>query len=175
MLDSPFLDIAPELLGLLSMKKPGCLGWGRIASSFVNVESTLDIIDLSSGNFWTHSKATWMHLKIWDLECESSKHVNDSSKALPSFHNNHAWSNYNTDTHIILQRRERERERERQREREREREKFPLTCPTRLWWWSRWKNFLFFMPLTISNISTPKLKTSDFTENLPSTAYSGDM
>ena len=115
MLGSPFLDIAPVLLGLLSMKKLGYLGWGRIASSFVNIESSIDIIGLSSGNLWTHNKATWRHLKIWDLECESSKHVNNSSKALPSFHNNHAWSTYNTDTHIILQRRERERERERER------------------------------------------------------------
>ena len=90
MLDSSFLNIAPELLGVLSMKKPGYLGWGRIASSFINIEYTQDIIGLSSRNFWTHSKPTWIHLKIWDLECESSKHVYDSSNALPSFHSDHA-------------------------------------------------------------------------------------
>ena len=32
---------------------------------------------------------------------------------------------------------------------------------------------LFFWPLTISRISTPKLKTSDFTEKCPCIAYSG--
>ena len=32
---------------------------------------------------------------------------------------------------------------------------------------------LFFWPLTISRTNTPKLKTSDFTENCPCIAYSG--
>ena len=89
-LDSSFLDNAPALPELLSMKKPGCLGWGRIASSFVNIDSTQEIIGLSSTNFWTHSKPTWIHLSTWDLKRESSKHVYDSSKALSSFHSNHA-------------------------------------------------------------------------------------
>ena len=167
MLASSFLDVVPALLELLSMKKPGCFGSGRITSAFVNIESTQDIAGLSSGNFWTHSKPTWIHLTTWDMESESSKQVNNSSKALPSFHSNHAWNNFNPDTHIIHW--------ERERERERERDNFPLTCPKRLWRWSGWKNFLFFLPLTISKISTPKLNTSDFTENVPSTAYSGDM
>ena len=34
---------------------------------------------------------------------------------------------------------------------------------------------LFFRPLIISNTSTPKLQTSDFTENCPCIAYSGDI
>jgi hypothetical protein len=33
----------------------------------------------------------------------------------------------------------------------------------------------FFLPLTISRTSTPKLNTSDLTEKMPSMAYSGDM
>jgi hypothetical protein len=52
---------------------------------------------------------------------------------------------------------------------------FILTCPRRLWQWSGWENPLFFFPLIISKTKTPKLKTSDFNEKRPSTAYSGDM
>ena len=51
MLASSFLDVVPALLELLSMKKPGCFGSGRITSAFVNIESTQDIVGLSSGNF----------------------------------------------------------------------------------------------------------------------------
>lgn len=51
--------------------------------------------------------------------------------------------------------------------------RFPLTCPRRLCWWVGWENPLFFLPLNISSRSTPKLKTSDFTEKVPSIAYSG--
>ena len=51
MLASSFLDVVPALLELLSMKKPGCFGSGRITSAFVNIESTQDIAGLSSGNF----------------------------------------------------------------------------------------------------------------------------
>ncbi|KAI5605846.1 hypothetical protein BDE02_01G380200 [Populus trichocarpa] len=32
-----------------------------------------------------------------------------------------------------------------------------------------------FLPLTISRSKTPKLKTSDFTEKMPSMTYSGDI
>jgi len=38
------------------------------------------------------------------------------------------------------------------------------------WWWP-----LFLLPLTISSSNTPKLYTSDFTEKMPSEAYSGAM
>ena len=34
---------------------------------------------------------------------------------------------------------------------------------------------IFLLPLTVSDNSTPKLKTSDVTENFPSRAYSGDI
>ena len=34
---------------------------------------------------------------------------------------------------------------------------------------------LFFFPVMISKINTPKLYTSDFMENWPSIAYSGDI
>ena len=50
-----------------------------------------------------------------------------------------------------------------------------LTCPKRLWWWFGWLKPLFFWPLTVSNKITPKLNTSDLTENFPSIAYSGDI
>jgi len=42
----------------LSIKKPGCLGCGKIASSFANMKTTEDIVGLSPGSFWTHSKPT---------------------------------------------------------------------------------------------------------------------
>lgn len=37
------------------------------------------------------------------------------------------------------------------------------------------QELVLFRPLMISNTKTPKLKTSDFSENLPSIAYSGAM
>lgn len=52
---------------------------------------------------------------------------------------------------------------------------FLLTCPIRLWRWPGWRKPLFILPLTISTRSTPRLKTSDFIEIVPSLAYSGDI
>ena len=40
---------------------------------------------------------------------------------------------------------------------------------------SSWWKLLFLLPLTISSNKTPKLNTSDFSENNPLKAYSGDI
>lgn len=50
-----------------------------------------------------------------------------------------------------------------------------LTYWRRFWALSEFLKELFFIPLTISSNNTPKLKTSDLTENLPRMAYSGAM
>lgn len=48
-----------------------------------------------------------------------------------------------------------------------------LTYPRRLNGISSFQKLATFCPHMISNSSTPKLKTSDFSENLPLMAYSG--
>ena len=52
---------------------------------------------------------------------------------------------------------------------------YTLTCPTKfvVVMSSCWP--LFFLPVTISRSKIPKLYTSDFIENCPSIAYSGDI
>jgi hypothetical protein len=50
-----------------------------------------------------------------------------------------------------------------------------LTCPRRLRRRRGSQNPLFFLPLIISRTTTPKLKTSDFIEKDPFTAYSGGI
>lgn len=49
------------------------------------------------------------------------------------------------------------------------------TCVRRLCAFFSKNERLFLFPLTISSKRTPKLKMSDFTENMPSIAYSGAM
>jgi hypothetical protein len=50
-----------------------------------------------------------------------------------------------------------------------------LTCPRRSRRCRESQNPLFFLPLIISRTTTPKLKTSDFIEKDPCTAYSGGI
>ena len=50
-----------------------------------------------------------------------------------------------------------------------------LTKPKRLSECSLSQKLEFLLPVRISSNKTPKLKTSDFVENCPSNAYSGDM
>ena len=75
---------------LLSMKKPGCLGWGNTASSWPTVKITDDMVGLLAGSFWTQNKSTWIHLRTWDSTHESLRHASISSKALSSFQSIHA-------------------------------------------------------------------------------------
>lgn len=161
-----WLDNAPTVKPL-SVKKPGCLGWGNATPSLANRKTTDDISGLSSGNFWTHNKPTWIHLRTWDSTKESSKHVSISSRALPSFHSNHAWKYCSNHAYIL--------KRVSSVWRRKQHSFFLLTCPIRLWRWPGWRKPLFILPLTISTRSTPRLKTSDFIEIVPSLAYSGDI
>ena len=80
----------PASLELLSMKKPGCLGWGSGTPSLPSMETTDDIAGLSCGSFWTHNRPTWMHLRNWGLTYDSFKHGSSNSKALFSFHSSQA-------------------------------------------------------------------------------------
>lgn len=85
-----------SVLKPLSVKKPGSLGWGSTTSSFANMKTTEDISGLFSGNFWAHSKPTWMHLRTWDSMKDCSKYLSISSRALPSFHSSQAWKHLKT-------------------------------------------------------------------------------
>lgn len=76
---------------LLSVKKPGSFGWGNGAPSLPNMNTTDDIAGLSTGSFWTHNRATWMHLCTSNSTYEYSKHWSISSEHLLLFHSNHAW------------------------------------------------------------------------------------
>lgn len=157
---------------LLSVKKPGSFGWGKATPSLLNIRSTDGIAGLSFGSFWTHKRPTWMHLSTSNSTYESSKQGSISSKPLSLFHSSQAWKScklyafqsYTWKTYWRFRI---------SRHKLTHKHKI-LTCPRRMWLWSGWWNPLFFLPLIISNKITPKLKTSDFIENLPSIAYSGD-
>lgn len=74
----------------LSVKKPGCFGWGNDLSP-PSIRTTDAIIGLSSGACCTHSRPTWMHLNISGDGQASSKDSSISSNGLPSIHSFHAW------------------------------------------------------------------------------------
>lgn len=139
--------------------------------SFSNIESTDHIVGLSSGFCWTHKRPTWMHRSASEGWNWSSNAASINSNAFSSSQSFHAWRFHNLElvyelvwsvdykyyqawfaTMSIV-----------------------LTCPRRFSWCSVWKKPLFFLPLTISKRMTPKLKTSDFNEKHPSSAYSGDI
>ena len=132
------------------------------------------MLGLCSGLSWTHSRPTWIHLNISDgisvggLSNKSSI----SSIALSSVQSLHPCNGHRNDNicHIvwwhyqgvIVQIVKRYLS-------------LRLTCPRRFRWWSGCENPLFFLPLITSNTITPKLKTSDLSENDPWTAYSGGI
>ena len=49
-----------------SVKNPGSFGWGSVTPSLPNMETTDDIVGLSSGAFCTHKRPTCMHLNSTD-------------------------------------------------------------------------------------------------------------
>ena len=142
-------------------KKPSSLGSGN-GLSLCNIITTDDMLGRSSWCCCKHKKLIWRQRSISDRMQESFKQVSINFKGIFSFHNFHAWNIskftiiicniiWKVESQIFCE----------------------LTCPTRFRLWSWWKDPRFFFPLNISNNNIPKLKTSDFTENKPSIAYSG--
>lgn len=93
------VDSFDWLVESLSMKKPGCFGWGNSTPSLLNQKTADAIVGLSSGSFCTHNKLTWIHLNTCDSTYESFKHSSISSNALPSFNSNHAWNGFFYEKH----------------------------------------------------------------------------
>jgi len=73
--------------GLLPRQNPGFLGCAIVAVSLLNINTTEDIVGLSSARSCTHNSPTCMHLKTSDGEYELAMEESISSKAFPSFHN----------------------------------------------------------------------------------------
>lgn len=151
----------------------GCLGSGRDIDSLPKRATTFDMVGLTAGSSCTHKSPMCMHLTTCGIELDFINKGSTNSISLPSFHSCHTCNQFQLKTVYNL----------------------TFIIITSIWSkisilvssyikhtyarsvWAcpvRWKP-LFLLPLMISSTITPKLKTSDFTENSPSIAYSGAM
>lgn len=74
----------------LSLKKPGCFGWGN-APSPQSIRTTDDMLGLSFVLHCTHKRPTWIERSTSDKLYDSATDSGISSKCLPSWNSLHAW------------------------------------------------------------------------------------
>lgn len=76
----PFLSKGSVSCNLLSVKKPGFLGWCSFVS-LLNIETTWDITGLSVGSSWTHSSPIWItrNTSTWLLDSKMTSSVSPKS------------------------------------------------------------------------------------------------
>ena len=95
-MDKPFsewiFDSLSKILAsiaLLPIENAGFLGKDNGILSFVNIDSTFDIVGQSIALSCTHNRLTWIHLSIWYLTHESLIAGSNSSTPSPSCHKSH--------------------------------------------------------------------------------------
>ena len=82
--DSPLLQIESAFRNFLSMKNPGCFGWGS-DMSLHNIGTTVDMLGRSSGLCCTHNRLIWIDQTTSEKLNDSTSDMSISSKDLPSW------------------------------------------------------------------------------------------
>jgi hypothetical protein len=84
--DSSFLlEEESVSIGVLPRQNPGFFGSAIVAVSLLNINTTEDIVGLSSARSCTHNSPTCMHLRTSEGEYELSMEESISFKAFCSF------------------------------------------------------------------------------------------
>ena len=155
------------LFSTLRLKYPGCFGSTRTMVLLLSIVTTSNMVGRSAAFSCTHSSAMFMHLIT---SAESRKGTNDASMSslhLPSLYNCHACLQFHHQNYLCRV--------------PNKQNNFAsymcvsLTYPRRLMKFPHSELPEFLFPPRISRTRTPKLNTSDLTENRPSHAYSGAM
>lgn len=93
-----FSECTSRLNGLstsvIRLEYVGCFGLGKVAPSLLNIETTSDMVGLSSAQSWTHKSPTWMQSSRLSVELESANVESINSTHCPDFHKFHAFNNF---------------------------------------------------------------------------------